>query len=66
MTSGRELRLTKNGPSGRNLGGAVGGFAAGVVWGSLIGPEGSVIAGLLGAAGGGLLGDKIATWGLGG
>lgn len=51
---------------GRSLGGIAGGFAAGAAWGSLVGPEGTLIVGLLGAVAGGIGGEKLVTLGLGG
>ncbi|OBH16332.1 hypothetical protein EHH44_11995 [Mycolicibacter terrae] len=51
---------------GRTLGGIAGGFAAGAAWGSLVGPEGTLIVGLLGAVAGGIGGEKLVTLGLGG
>lgn len=51
---------------GRTLGGIAGGFAAGAAWGSLVGPEGTLIVGLLGGVAGGIGGEKLVTLGLGG
>jgi hypothetical protein len=44
---------------GRTLGSIGGGFAAGAAWGSLVGPEGTLIVGFLGAIGGGIGGEKF-------
>lgn len=44
---------------GRTLGAIGGGFAAGAAWGSLVGPEGTLIVGFLGAVGGGIGGEKF-------
>lgn len=51
---------------GRTLGGIAGGFAAGAAWGSLVGPEGTLIVGLLGAVAGGLGGENLVKLGIGG
>ncbi len=50
---------------GRSLGSWGGGFIAGAAWGSWVGPEGTVIVGLLGAAAGGLGGEKLVEWAIG-
>jgi hypothetical protein len=44
---------------GRTLGAIGGGFATGAAWGSLVGPEGTLIVGFLGAIGGGIGGEKF-------
>jgi hypothetical protein len=44
---------------GRSAGAWLGGFAAGAAWGSWVGPEGTVIVGLIGSVAGGLGGDKV-------
>ncbi len=44
---------------GRSTGAWLGGFAAGAAWGSWVGPEGTVIVGLIGSVAGGLGGDKV-------
>ncbi|MGV0626917.1 hypothetical protein [Mycolicibacter minnesotensis] len=46
---------------GRTFGGMGTGFLLGSAWGSLVGPEGTVIVGLLGAIAGGLMGDKVVS-----
>lgn len=50
---------------GRTLGGIAGGAAAGAAWGSLVGPEGTLIVGLLGAVAGAWAGDQGVKWALG-
>ncbi|WP_101948033.1 hypothetical protein [Mycobacterium sp. 3519A] len=50
---------------GRTLGAMGGGLLAGAAWGSLIGPEGTLIFGFLGALSGGFGGDKLVTWMMG-
>jgi hypothetical protein len=47
---------------GRTLGGIAGGAAAGALWGSFAGPEGTLIVGLLGAIAGAWGGDKFMDW----
>ena len=50
---------------GRTLGGIVGAAATGAAWGSLVGPEGTLIVGLLGAIAGAWGGEKSVEWDLG-
>ncbi|WP_052956933.1 hypothetical protein [Mycolicibacter heraklionensis] len=50
----------------RSLGGWAGGFLAGATWGSSVGPEGTVIVGLLGAVAGAFGVEKVVTGVLGG
>ncbi|MCV7247063.1 hypothetical protein H7J07_02160 [Mycobacterium koreense] len=50
---------------GRIGGSIVGGWAAGAAWGTLAGPEGTLIVGALGALAGGIGGDKAVGWMLG-
>lgn len=50
---------------GRTLGGMLGAAGAGAAWGSLVGPEGTLIVGLLGAIGGAIGGEKFVKWALG-
>ena len=50
---------------GRTLGGVLGSAGAAAAWGSLVGPEGTVIMGLLGAFAGAWGGDEIIKWGIG-
>lgn len=51
---------------GRTAGGFATGWAAGAAWGSLVGPEGTLIVGLLGGIAGSWAGDKAVKWALGG
>ena len=44
---------------GRTGGAVVGGWAAGAAWGTLVGPQGTLIVGFLGAIGGGIGGEKF-------
>jgi hypothetical protein len=50
---------------GRTLGGIAGGWAAGALWGSLVGPEGTLIVGFLGGVTGAWLGDQAVKKALG-
>jgi hypothetical protein len=50
---------------GRTLGSIGGGWAAGAAWGSLVGPEGTLIVGFLGAIAGGVWGEKAVNMMLG-
>jgi hypothetical protein len=50
---------------GRTLGGFAGGWAAGALWGSLVGPEGTLIVGFLGGVAGAWLGDEAVKKALG-
>ena len=50
---------------GRTLGGILGGAATGAAWGSPVGPEGTLIVGLLGAIAGAWGGEKFVKWDLG-
>jgi hypothetical protein len=50
---------------GRTGGAILGGWAAGAAWGSLVGPEGTLIVGFLGAIGGGIGGEKFVNWMIG-
>ena len=50
---------------GRTLGGILGGAATGAAWGSLVGPEGTLIVGLLGGIAGAWGGEKLVKWDLG-
>jgi hypothetical protein len=50
---------------GRTLGGFAGGWAAGALWGSLVGPEGTLIVGFLGGVTGAWLGDEAVKKALG-
>jgi hypothetical protein len=47
---------------GRTLGAVGGGWLAGAAWGSLVGPEATLIVGFLGAIGGGIGGEKAVNW----
>ena len=51
--------------SGRTLGGIVGAAATGAAWGSVVGPEGTLIVGLLGAIAGAWGGEKVVKSDLG-
>ncbi|BBZ10350.1 putative alpha/beta hydrolase [Mycobacterium branderi] len=51
--------------AGRTGGAMLGGWAAGALWGSFVGPEGTLIVGFLGAMAGGIGGDKAVEWMLG-
>ncbi|OBG35436.1 hypothetical protein [Mycolicibacter heraklionensis] len=51
---------------GRTAGAWLGGFAAGAAWGSWVGPEGTVLVGLLGSIAGGFGGDKLVQKMMGG
>lgn len=51
---------------GRTMGGIAGGWAAGALWGSLVGPEGTLIVGFLGGIAGGIAGDEFVKSALGG
>ncbi len=53
------------GLGGRTAGGFVGGFAAGGLWGSFVGPEGTLAVGLIGGVAGSIGGDKAVQWMLG-
>lgn len=50
---------------GRTLGGFAGGWAAGALWGSLVGPEGTLIVGFLAGVAGAWLGDEAVKKALG-
>lgn len=50
---------------GRTAGGFAGGWAAGALWGSLVGPEGTLIVGFLGGIAGAAGGDKLVKMALG-
>jgi hypothetical protein len=50
---------------GRTLGGIAGAAAAGALWGSFVGPEGTLIAGFLGGVAGAFGGDEAVKWALG-
>ena len=50
---------------GRTLGGVAGAAAAGALWGSFVGPEGTLIAGFLGGVAGAFGGDEAVKWALG-
>ncbi|WP_101948007.1 hypothetical protein [Mycobacterium sp. 3519A] len=50
---------------GRTLGAMGGGWLAGAAWGSLVGPEGTLVVGFLGALGGGIGGEKFVDWMMG-
>jgi hypothetical protein len=50
---------------GRTLGAMGGGWLAGAAWGSLVGPEGTLVVGFLGALGGGIGGEKVVNWMMG-
>jgi hypothetical protein len=50
---------------GRTLGGILGSAGAAAAWGSFVGPEGTVIMGLLGAFAGAWGGDELIKWGIG-
>jgi hypothetical protein len=50
---------------GRTLGGIAGGAATGAAWGSVVGPEGTLIVGLLGGIAGAWGGEKFVKWDLG-
>lgn len=50
---------------GRTVGGILGGMAAGAAWGSLVGPEGTLIVGLLGGIAGATLGEDAVKAALG-
>jgi hypothetical protein len=50
---------------GRTAGGFVGGWAAGALWGSLVGPEGTLIVGFLGGIAGAALGEDAVKKALG-
>jgi hypothetical protein len=50
---------------GRTVGGVLGGMAVGAAWGSLVGPEGTLIVGFLGAIAGAALGDEAVKAALG-
>jgi hypothetical protein len=50
---------------GRTLGGFAGGWAAGALWGSLVGPEGTLIVGFLGGIAGATLGEDAVKKALG-
>jgi outer membrane lipoprotein SlyB len=50
---------------GETLGSIGGGWAAGSLWGSFVGPEVTLIVGMLGAIAGGMGGEKIVNWMLG-
>ncbi len=51
--------------AGRTGGSILGGWAAGAAWGTLVGPEGTLIVGALSALAGGIGGDKAVGWMLG-
>ncbi|MCV7314258.1 hypothetical protein H7J77_01665 [Mycolicibacillus parakoreensis] len=51
--------------AGRTGGSILGGWAAGAAWGTLVGPEGTLIVGALGALAGGIGGDKAVGWMIG-
>ena len=50
---------------GRTLRGIAGSAAAGALWASFVGPEGSLIAGFLGGIAGACGGDEAVKWALG-
>ncbi|OMC33700.1 hypothetical protein A5740_11375 [Mycobacterium sp. GA-1841] len=50
---------------GRTGGTMLGGWAAGAAWGTLVGPEGTLVVGLLGAMAGGIWGEKAVDWMMG-
>jgi hypothetical protein len=50
---------------GRTLGAMGGGWLAGAAWGSLVGPEGTLVVGFLGALGGGIGGEEFVNWMMG-
>ncbi|MDH6198128.1 hypothetical protein M2272_004787 [Mycobacterium frederiksbergense] len=50
---------------GRTGGTMLGGWAAGAAWGSLVGPEGTLVVGFLGAMAGGIWGEKAVDWMMG-
>lgn len=50
---------------GRTLGAIGAGWAAGAAWGSLVGPQGTLAVGFLGAVGGGIGGEKVVNWMMG-
>jgi hypothetical protein len=50
---------------GRTAGGFAGGFIAGGLWGSFVGPEGTLAVGLIGGVAGSMGGDKVVDWMLG-
>jgi len=50
---------------GRTIGGVVGGATAGAFWGSFVGPEGTLIMGLLGGIAGAWGGEKFVKLGIG-
>lgn len=50
---------------GRTLGTIGGGWAAGAVWGSFVGPQGTLVVGFLGAIAGGVGGEKVVNWMMG-
>jgi hypothetical protein len=50
---------------GRTLGAIGGGWAAGAAWGTLVGPQGTLIVGFLGAIGGGIGGEKFVNYMIG-
>ncbi|CAN7212805.1 hypothetical protein [Mycolicibacterium frederiksbergense] len=50
---------------GRTLGTIGGGWAAGALWGSTVGPHGTLVVGFLGAIAGGVGGEKVVNWMMG-
>ena len=50
---------------GRTAGTMLGGWAAGAAWGTLVGPEGTLVVGFLGALAGGIGGEKAVDWMMG-
>ncbi len=50
---------------GRTLGTIGGGWAAGAAWGTLVGPQGTLVVGFLGAIAGGVGGEKVVNWMMG-
>lgn len=50
---------------GRTGGTMLGGWAAGAAWGTFVGPEGTLVVGLLGAMAGGIWGEKAVDWMMG-
>lgn len=50
---------------GRTAGTVFGGWAAGAAWGTLVGPQGTLVVGFLGAIAGGIGGETAVNWMMG-
>ncbi|MBO0882293.1 MAG: hypothetical protein J2P17_18535 [Mycobacterium sp.] len=66
VASGAPLGPAAAGLGARAAGGFAGGWAAGSLWGSLVGPEGTLIVGFLGGVAGAAGADKLVQTALGG